>query len=91
LNENAIHEFHKRGDNVTNKSKRIPLTKAKRRATLPTSLPVGEKTVDLNFKVTADFHRKFKIEAITRGMFMLELLKTCFGYYVRKFPSKLQD
>ena len=41
--------------------------------------------VDLNFKVTADFHRRFKTEAVIRGMKMKDFLETCFKHYVATF------
>lgn len=39
--------------------------------------------VDMNFKVSADFHRRFKGEAVQRGMSMKELLETCFETFLR--------
>ncbi|MBG0810810.1 hypothetical protein IY145_15670 [Methylosinus sp. H3A] len=39
--------------------------------------------VDMNFKVSSDFHRRFKGEAVQRGMSMKELLETCFETFLR--------
>lgn len=37
---------------------------------------------DLNFKVAPAFHRRFKLEALVRGMTMKELLEACFYAYL---------
>lgn len=38
---------------------------------------------DLSFKVTPDFHRRFKAEATLRGLSMKDLLEACYAAYVQ--------
>lgn len=38
---------------------------------------------DLNFKVDPQFHQRFKVEAASRGMSMVDLLKAAFWNYVQ--------
>lgn len=43
-----------------------------------------EDTLDLNFKVPADFHREFKVTATLRGMKMKDLLIASFNAWKEK-------
>lgn len=43
--------------------------------------PEPGKTVDLNFKVSAEFKKDFKIAAVTKGMTQKDLLKEIFEYW----------
>lgn len=42
-----------------------------------------KKTVDMNFKVSGDFHSEFKATAAIRGMKMKDLLEECFATWKR--------
>lgn len=44
----------------------------------------GEKLKDVNFKMTIDFHTKFKSVATARRMSMKELLEASFAAYLEK-------
>lgn len=49
------------------------------------STPSDESALqDLNFKVAPKFHRRFKTEAVLRGMSMKELLEASFQAYLRE-------
>lgn len=48
----------------------------------------AEKWADLNFKVSPDFHRKFKSTAVTSGMSMKELLEEAYNAWVDKQAAK---
>jgi hypothetical protein len=43
--------------------------------------PEPAKLVDLNFKVTAEFRKDFKIAAATHGIKQVELLQEIFEYW----------
>jgi len=61
--------------------------------TAPDNLSRPSETTlqDLNFKVSPDFHRAFKVAATTRGMTMKELLEACYSHYMQAFPMKQDD
>lgn len=44
---------------------------------------------DLNFKVSPDFHRAFKVQASLRGLSMRELLELSFNEYTKRNPAKV--
>ena len=44
---------------------------------------------DLNFKVSPEFHRAFKVQASLRGLSMRELLEVAFNDYVKRNPAKV--
>lgn len=46
------------------------------------------KAHDLNFKVSPEFHRAFKVQASLRGLSMRELLELAFNDYVKRNPAK---
>jgi predicted HicB family RNase H-like nuclease len=50
------------------------------------STPNGDKLVDMNFKVPAQLHRRFKIEAVQRGMTMRDLVEAAFRVYLEQHP-----
>lgn len=41
-------------------------------------------TADMNFKVSPSFHRRFKLEALVRGLSMKDLMEACFQAYLEK-------
>jgi hypothetical protein len=45
----------------------------------------SEGLVDLNFKVSPSFKRKFKLTSVTRGMMMKELMEASFEAYIEKY------
>jgi hypothetical protein len=44
-------------------------------------------TRDLNFKVDPDFRRRFKMEAVTRDMTQVDLLRAAFEHYINTKPQ----
>lgn len=46
---------------------------------------------DLNFKVTPDFHRKFKVTATSWGMSMKELLEASFKAWIDQHGPRPKD
>lgn len=44
---------------------------------------------DLNFKVSPEFHRAFKVQASLRGLSMRELLELSFNEYIKRNPAKM--
>ncbi|MQT12026.1 hypothetical protein [Segnochrobactrum spirostomi] len=62
--------------------------------TPPSDEPTNESPIprsgwkDLNFKVPVEFHRTFKLEAVSRGMSNKELLEVCYRYYLENFRSE---
>ena len=50
------------------------------------STPNGDRTVDLNFKVSPALHQAFKMEAAARGMTMKEILEASFRCYLERYP-----
>lgn len=46
---------------------------------------------DLNFKVSPEFHRAFKVQASLRGLSMRELLELSFREYIRRNPVKVSS
>jgi len=55
------------------------------------SKPTDEVLRDLNFKVSPEFHRKFKMIATMRSMTMKELLEACLNNYVEKHGISPMD
>lgn len=45
--------------------------------------PDREALKPLNFRVPGEFHRRFKMYAVERGMSMVELLETSFEEFVK--------
>jgi hypothetical protein len=56
---------------------------------LMASMDIGtyDETRDLNFKVAAEFHRRFKIEAVKRGLSMREMLEQMAKDWWKEHPS----
>jgi hypothetical protein len=50
------------------------------------AVSAGE-TQDLNFKVDPDFHKRFKIEAVKRGLSMREMLEQMAKDWWREHPA----
>ena len=72
----------------------IPRKKTTKGAPPPASRPSANLTKDepgklkpLNFRVTSDFHRDFKLYATLHDMSMHELLMKCYEEYKDKHPS----
>ena len=75
-----------------------PRTKGTRKVGYAQALPkrdetqnlqkTDDKLTDLNFKVSADFHRAFKVAATERGMKMKDLLEASFKEYLRHYPAQ---
>jgi hypothetical protein len=45
---------------------------------------------DLNFKVDPEFHRHFKLTAVTKGMSMKDLLEACYKCWLEHYAEKGQ-
>lgn len=50
----------------------------------------AEGWADLNFKVTHDFRKQFRIEAALRGMSNKSLLEAALKLYLENFPVRRQ-
>jgi hypothetical protein len=58
-------------------------------AETPSNLSVSSDGVrDLNFKVSPEFHLRFKTTATVWGMSMKDLLEASYAAWVEKFGSK---
>jgi hypothetical protein len=51
----------------------------------------GDDIQDMNFKVSADFHRRYKTTATIWGMSMKDLLEASFKLWVEKHGSRPSD
>lgn len=45
--------------------------------------------VDMNFKISPEFHRRFKIEATLRGLSMKDLLEASFKAYLEQHGGNM--
>lgn len=50
----------------------------------------SSERADLNFKVPPPFHRRFKLEAVHRGLSQVDLLYTMMDAYLEKYGGTMQ-